>query len=390
MALLETIQEPNDLVGVKVDGKSYSFSKKWMDALSHYEVNLSLNEMLKIRFIRSESKVLGLKCGMLMSFTGPIEVGSGYYLIPGFVHFAIRADGRIKSVRTNRVLKQSIGPYGYPQAYLYDADKKRWRGVSVHLLVARTFVKNDDYVLNPYVNHKDGNKLNHSPRNLEWVSGEDNQLHAISSGLRNDNYPCKMLDTSAGTIESFPSVGRALKAAGLKSGSATLSRSINGQLIPNLFSGRYEIKLDSEERGWFYIDRTQLQSRVISRGPFQARNMATGMILEHQSMVGLEKLTGVSRDGIRVCVRSIFPTQRHGWQFREKIDATWPCDPVESKHTPKRSIRITDWVNGEQKLFDSLHQACNFLHVDKVTLKRRLASKKPLGNWVVEEVGVPN
>lgn len=36
------------------------------------------------------------------------------------------------------------------------------------------------------VNHKDGNKLNNAPSNLEWASAAQNLRHAINAGLHGD------------------------------------------------------------------------------------------------------------------------------------------------------------------------------------------------------------
>lgn len=54
--------------------------------------------------------------------------------------------------------------------------------VCVHILVARAFVDNPRLLKE--VNHKDGNKLNNSADNLEWVTRSENILHAISTGLQ--------------------------------------------------------------------------------------------------------------------------------------------------------------------------------------------------------------
>lgn len=51
---------------------------------------------------------------------------------------------------------------------------------SVHRLVANAFIPNPLKL--PQVNHIDTNKMNNSISNLEWVTAQDNTVHAINHG----------------------------------------------------------------------------------------------------------------------------------------------------------------------------------------------------------------
>lgn len=54
--------------------------------------------------------------------------------------------------------------------------------IPIHRFVAQAFVPNPNNL--PEVNHKDGNKMNNSADNLEWVTRSENQQHAMKLGLQ--------------------------------------------------------------------------------------------------------------------------------------------------------------------------------------------------------------
>ena len=53
--------------------------------------------------------------------------------------------------------------------------------IYVHRLLGFAFIPNPD--AKPMINHKDGNKLNNSISNLEWVTHAENMKHAYLIGL---------------------------------------------------------------------------------------------------------------------------------------------------------------------------------------------------------------
>lgn len=75
-----------------------------------------------------------------------------------------------------RILKPFLSGSGYFQVNC----GKGFRA-DVHRLVAEKFCENPLNLL--CVNHKDGDKLNNSSHNLEWVSHAGNSQHAASLGL---------------------------------------------------------------------------------------------------------------------------------------------------------------------------------------------------------------
>ena len=112
---------------------------------------------------------------------------SSWRPIPGYEQqYCINKKGDIKrigtgrGVRSDRLLTQVIARNGYKVVTLWRNNKGKTH--YVHRLLAEIFVKGDCRLS---VNHKDGNKLNNSLENLEFVSLRENTLHQHATGLAN-------------------------------------------------------------------------------------------------------------------------------------------------------------------------------------------------------------
>lgn len=370
---------------VEVEGKVRTFSIDWISNISHYEVNLPLNELVKIQFVHCDSKVLGLKSKNLMTFTRKIETPDGFFLIPGFTRFCLNTNGVVKSTITSRILKPSINPYGYPYVNLYDPDKKRWRSVCLHILIARVFVKNPDPSIRIFVNHKDGDKCNFKPSNLEWVTSLENQLHAVNTGLRRDNNPCKVLDIQTNNITRYQSLTTALKAIGMTRNHSELFTMVGGEVVPKLFFKRYEIKFHDDETEWFYKNRSEMK-RKLSKGPFEAKNIVSGEIIETKTIRELSRLLYVSASIIENCIKSPIAKANSGFLFRIKSEESWPENFVITIPRVTRAVKLTNVETGEVMIMDSILKTCKFLGIDKRTLKLRIMNGRPYKNWFLKEV----
>lgn len=84
-----------------------------------------------------------------------------------------------KRLLKEKIMKPIRHRDGYNYVRLYN--NKKIKIVSVHRLVAETFISNLEN--KSQINHIDGNKTNNNVNNLEWVTPKENIQHAIKNGL---------------------------------------------------------------------------------------------------------------------------------------------------------------------------------------------------------------
>lgn len=113
--------------------------------------------------------------------------------IPGFDgYYEISDDGQVRSVERvairrdgkpmpvhGKILKQVVSNAGYMRVSCKVDNFGKW--VPVHRAVAMAFIPNPENKRE--VNHKDGNKLNNTVENLEWVTPKENTKHKYETGL---------------------------------------------------------------------------------------------------------------------------------------------------------------------------------------------------------------
>jgi HNH endonuclease/NUMOD4 motif-containing protein len=130
---------------------------------------LEKNNLLE-KSLREKKRNFQLKG--LKSFTKNKEVWCFHKNIECYV---VSNKGRIKSLLTQKILKEHSTPQGYKQIGLYIRSKRK--SFMVHRLVAETYIpiKNSNYY---EVNHIDGNKNNNAIENLEWCTRQENLEHA--------------------------------------------------------------------------------------------------------------------------------------------------------------------------------------------------------------------
>ena len=107
--------------------------------------------------------------------------------------------GRFKNSSGIIMDNYKVNENGYIRVYIYN------KTYALHRLIALAFIENVEN--KEQVNHIDGNKLNNSVENLEWVTNRENQIHKFKIGLGNC-YTRKIVqyDLEMNKIKEFESI----------------------------------------------------------------------------------------------------------------------------------------------------------------------------------------
>lgn len=97
--------------------------------------------------------------------------------IPGYSNYQASNLGRIKSLRTNKILSQIDNGKGY--LYVTISNNKKRKNEYVHRLIAKTFI--DNYDNNKVTNHKNYNIKDNRLTNLECVTQKENIRYSIKN-----------------------------------------------------------------------------------------------------------------------------------------------------------------------------------------------------------------
>ena len=187
-------------------------------------------------------------------FLEPVYYTKDFRIIAEFPNYAVSENMEFINIKTGvKITPRVSGENNYPSLSLYNNLNLTSQTRLAHVITAITWVENDDFVKRPLVNHKDGNKNNFRPSNLEWASYSENLKHAYETGLRSDNHPIKMYDKIKKEIKIFASVTDAFKSFGAnpRANLSALFKERNGYYIAK---NRYEIRYLSDKRDFVLLN----------------------------------------------------------------------------------------------------------------------------------------
>lgn len=171
--------------------------------------------------------------------------------IPNHKHHEISNLGRVRNKRNKLILKGKTGN-DYTKVFLKNNDDVV-HSLAIHRLVAKSFIENpNDYDV---VNHIDNNRHNNVASNLEWVTKQQNNLHAVQFREKQIGQAIWLLDANRNKVQKFNTLMDAAKFIGIKSKMGIRTSLKNNSKIVNGRSWAYDDAIMECEKYDVHDDR---------------------------------------------------------------------------------------------------------------------------------------
>lgn len=133
--------------------------------------------------------------------------------IEGFDNYEVSNLGKVRNIKSGRILKPSLNKNGYLRLWLCENNKRKH--LYLHRIIATAFIDNPDE--KPCVNHIDENKLNNDLSNLEWCTVRENLIHGTRTKRAAEKCFKKViqLDLNDNVLNEFESMVQAEQETGV-------------------------------------------------------------------------------------------------------------------------------------------------------------------------------
>lgn len=214
-------------------------------------------------------------------FTGwlPSEDFDGYFHIPFFSRYVINLEGILIDLKR----KCSVLPYPANGYNFHDLSSDvGWTRIGVYRLKCLAFKPYPDNVDDLTVNHINGIKTDDRLENLEWVTYQENNLHAVRAGLRTQNKHVYAFNTLTGEEVKYMSITDAYRFTGISMG-VIIDRMMRSS--QEICPGGWIFKSD-ESTPWRRVTNPKQElSKKALITPCKAKNVFTGEITIHGGLV---------------------------------------------------------------------------------------------------------
>lgn len=217
--------------------------------------------------------------------------------------YSISETGELYNTKTQKYLKGAINAHGY-RVYRISIDGQS-KDLYAHRMVAETYVPCGDPKKN-CVNHIDGNKLNNSVANLEWVTKSENNRHAVTTGLNPLFKEIYCFNKQKELVATF-------------TGLAAAARFVNGTDDNISQAARAEKK--SLTYGYYWNETASNQFDTVTkigggRKPVARYSLAGELLEKYETITEASRLTGYPKARISAAAHGQIKTYRgYIWKF---------------------------------------------------------------------------
>lgn len=329
----------------------------------------------------------------------------GFYEIPGYSKYCINRKSDIKHKRKNKIINQydvkgsfssDINTGCYKRATMTN-DNNCLSAVLVHRLMAIVFchpgVGFDITTLQ--VNHKDHNKCNNVPENLEWITCEDNIKHSKQHYKSRKHIPIQIRYIDSNLVVDFGNVTAAAKSLKLHR-TTLLSRlhgAVPGHVFPEGVMIRY--KPSDPKTPWPKKGNVTEEIETYYTKPLLIKNVLTEEIFEFPSGIEAVKLIGLSP--ATISEYSNDETQPVFWGKNGEVyiaKKKYPESPFRTIYDPyldmierdnlRRIVMAVNVENGKRRIYETTQKCATDFNLNKTTLNWRLKREVPssFNGWI--------
>lgn len=420
----------------------------WFYLLAYYGIQMPDGYEEYVKEIEFHNRVYGkstndTRAGYTIVFNNPVvyKEDPNYRLIARCPYYAIDKDGTIINVNKGEIVsikKEWENESTYYPTFSFSNNRVGRNTTKIHILVASTWIENNDYSSKVIVDHIDGNKGNYNANNLRWVTVSENNKYAVVQSNKHDALSCRVRNVITGEITSFPSTTQAAEYMGKSRFSVSTSPLANGRkYVVRTKRGVFEIKLDSDKDPWLtdeqligkvkYYDsyrlevklcgKTYIFTNIIDINVFLendrlevsvskmskdikkkypesditlhvdrteitpsiiAKNLETEEVMYNTSRTELFKICKVAESSGRKSISSNGGYAYNNWVF--KYDDGNEFAPVEKSGNTRTRVILKNIESGKKQIFNSIREAARFINCDKKTIAKAALNNKYLLN----------